>query len=204
LGDVGDLAMIKTRVEPLDKDIAVLLGDLSPAGRSAALASFARDALAEARQVNRNALGSEPRFDTFVDGREGAAIESVRPDGAIVFEFDLLRDLVIWIDAQLKRFSPVRTGRYRRSHAIFADGSQLDDPKALSRHAREIVFIPTVEYARRIEAGSSKQAPNGVYQAVAALARSRFGNIAKIAYTFRALDDVDLRDRRQPAIVLSL
>jgi hypothetical protein len=204
LGDVGDLAMIKTRVEPLDKDIAVLLGDLSPAARSATLAAFARDALAEGRQTNRNALGSDPRFETFVDGRGGAAIETVKPDGSIVFEFDLLRDLAIWIDAQLKRFSPVRTGRYRRSHLIFADGAQLDDPKRLPMDTREIVFIPSVEYARRIEAGSSKQAPNGVYQAVAALARSRFGRIAAIAYTFRALADSDLTNPRQPAIVLSL
>jgi hypothetical protein len=199
--------MIKTRVEPLDRDIAVLIrDDLSPAAMRATLAGFARDALAEAQATNRSTLGAEPRYETFVDGRKGGTLESVQPNGVIVFEFDLVRDVVAWITEQLDAHSPFKTGRYKRSHTIFADGVQVDGPKSIAPDAREIIFVPSVAHARRLEHGWSKQAPNGVYQVVAALARSRFGNIARIAYSFRALFDVpDLRgDQKMPAIVLTI
>jgi hypothetical protein len=46
--------------------------------------------------------------------------------------------------------------------------------------------VNTQPYARKIERGHSKQAPNGVYETVAHLAARRFGNMARIRFGYRS------------------
>ena len=175
---------LRARIEPLDRDIAVILSqDLSSEAQSRALANFARRELQDAQNVNRQALGHVPPHDTFVDGRASEALETVKPSGAIVFEFELLEDVFSWIAAALEKHSPKRSGRYSKSHAFYADNAEADpaNPPAAS----EYVFVSLQPYARKIERGLSRQAPDGVYQAVATLANGRFGNIAKVRFTYR-------------------
>jgi len=207
--------------EAFDKDLKIVLDeDLSPAAQSQALAEAAREALTEAVAQNTAALGHAPLHDTIVDGRtterdvlNGGTTEfSVRPDGTIVYEFHLVADVFAYIDEQLRKHSPVgqgsdpHPGLYRASHAFFADGQAADPLNAPP--AREYVFVNTQPYARKIERGVSSQAPDGVYQAVAALAAGRFGNIARIAYDFRSVQGARVRGRRSelpnPAIVITL
>jgi len=74
------------------------------------------------------------------------------------------------------------------------------------------VFLNIQPYARKIERGQSSQAPDGVYQAVATLAQRRFGNVAKITFSYRtAIGGAiiggrkgDRSDLRNPAIIVSL
>jgi hypothetical protein len=75
--------------------------------------------------------------------------------------------------------------------------------------AREWVFVSVAPYARRIERGWSRQAPDGVYQAVAALARRRFGSLAMVQFTYRGVSGLSFpkrrsaADMRPPAIVIT-
>jgi hypothetical protein len=175
---------------------------LSPAARSADIAAVATVALAAAEVVNRAILGRVPSHRTTVDGRAGAALESVRPNGGrIEFEFDFIDpELLHWISDQLHRFSPVRSGRYQRSHILLADGVEVD-PTGTIPQAREFVFINSQPYARAIERGLSPQRPEGVYQAVAALARRR-SNL-DISFGYRPLVDAGEKWMgAQPAIVI--
>lgn len=195
---------VRIRFEPIDRDIrALVANDLAPAAQSKALADFAREQLADADVQNAQAFGFPPPHDTFVDGREGAALDSVKPDGTIHFEFHLLTDLFEWIDAQLILNSPVRTGRFAKSFVFFADGVEADPKKPPI--ATNYSFTNTTPYARKIERGLSKQAPDGVFEAVATLASRRFGNIARIRFTYVSLSgkskDVG---SRQPAILVTL
>lgn len=181
------MARVTTRIEPLDRSIVLAIREGEPpAERGKRLAAYARAALAEAQEINRRATGSVPPHETYVDGKLGAPLESVKPDGVIVFEFDLLNDMFAWIGEMLVQHSPVLTGRYAASHAFFADGVEVV-PGADLPPAEEYVFISTVPYARKIERGLSPQAPEGVYEGVAALARRRFGNVARIRFSFRSL-----------------
>lgn len=181
--------VISTRVDPVDRDIRLIIDqDLSPAAQSERLAAFAGEALADAEATNRAALGMTPPHHTFVDGREGAALASVRPNGVIVFEFDLVFDMLEWIGKQLVRNSPVLTGRYARSHRLFADGMEIQ-PGGTVPPAETYVFVNLQPYARKIERGLSDQAPDGVYQSVAALAKRRFGNIAAIKFSYRSIQE---------------
>lgn len=177
---------VSVKLEPISRDIAVFLDDIAPKGRN--IAPFARALIQEAKDQNRRVLGVEPPSKTFVDGRLGAPLESVNPiSGTIVVEFELVGDVLRYIGEQLVIHSPHLTGRYERSHKLFADGIEVEPSSVLTTFADEWVFINTQPYARKIERGSSSDAPDGVYQAVAVLARRRFGNIAKIGFTYRGI-----------------
>ena len=214
---------LKTRVQPISRDLELFLAeDLGPKARSAMLAAFAAETIEEAKQANKQVLGVVPPYDVFVDGQEGAALTSVKPDGVIRAEFELVNQALAWIYEQLQIHSPVLTGAYASSHELFADGVDVGNPN-VAPPAEEYVFMNTQPYARKIEgyrglagvvhrAPSSPQAPDGVYQAVATLAKRRFGNVAKIEFSYRTAIGGEIiggraGDRsklRNPAIVVRL
>lgn len=175
-------------IEPLGKDIDGIIAEmLSPKARSTILAGAAREALAEADAQNQAVLGKKPPHTTTVDGSEGASEDQVRPDGVIVYEFAIIDDLFAWIVGQLQKASPVRSGRFAHSFVLFADGNEID-PNGVIPPASEYAFLNTQPYARKIEAGRSPLVPNGVFEAVAALARAKFGRQqAKISFGYRSL-----------------
>ena len=115
-----------------------------------------------------------------------------------------------WINQQLVTHSPVLTGRYAKSHAWYADGQPFDIDDV--PQAREYSVLSLVPYARKIERGESRQAPDGVYEVVAALANQRFGKIGHIGFGYRSpgLDPAGRRRRRedrserQPCIVITV
>lgn len=191
---------LKTRVQPIVRDLELFQSlDLGPKARSAMLAAFAAETIEEAKAQNKQALGAVPPYEVFVDGREGAPLTSVKPDGTIRAEFQLVNEALAWISTQLQMHSPVLTGRFAKSHELFADGVDTENPN-VAPPAEEYVFINTQPYARKIERGMSPQAPDGVYQAVATLAQRRFGNVAKITFSYRTVAGGE----RNPAIIVRL
>lgn len=177
---------IRTRIEPIGREIEVIIDQtLSPKARSKALADFARVELTEAQRINFKALGHLPGHTTRVDGRSEAPLDSVKPEGRIDFEFEVLAGLFMFVLQELRRLSPVRSGAYRASHTFFADFHQADP--ANPPEAREYVFINLQPYARKIETGRIQtRMPPGVYEASASSARRRFGNVARIRFSYRS------------------
>lgn len=189
---------IRTRIDPIEKEISLkFIPTLSSEGRSKLLADFARRALSDAQAQNRSVLGVTPRHETFVDQRRTIDIDSVKPDGQVVFEFELHSEMFEYIADLLILSSPYgregdkrpgHPGLYSRSHIMVVDGQLWPDPKqTIPPTAQEVFFANTVPYARKIERGLSNQAPTGVYQVVAAMAASRFGNLARIRFGYRSL-----------------
>lgn len=203
---------VKVKIEPISREIDLLLdASLSPAARSQAVAAFARSELSGTLAANRKVLGSETPYQQFVDGRRGAALETVNPDrGVIVFEFELIQDVVRWVRDELIRRSPVGppggAGSYRESHRLFADGIEID-PYGPLPPATEYSFTNPVPYSREIEVGKTKSgrqftlnvANYRPYDRVSFDAAKRFSNIAKIAYTFRGIVDGRQVNQRQAA-----
>lgn len=212
---------MKVKIDPVDQWIEVTVDELlSPQARSKAVADFARRQLDAAQDVNRKALGREPPFTQSVDGRQGAALESVNPDrGRIVFEFELINDAVRWILAELVRRSPVGpaggAGTYREQHLLFADGVEVAAEGELPP-AAEYAIINSTPYARKIEIGVTKagrpfviSAEPRLYDSVSHEAASRFSRFVKISYTFRPLHrgytirtKRGTRDMRYPTIIV--
>lgn len=177
---------VRMKIDPISKeDILFLTADLSPGERSRTLAAAARENLRQAQETNRSVLGMIPPHETFVDGRAGASEDSVRPDGEIVYEFELMNEMFEWIGQLLVENSPFLTGRYQDSFVFTVDGDVVD-PGAPLPEGEEFVFTNVQPYARKVERGLSNQAPDGVFQVVAAMASSRFGNLAKIRFSYRA------------------
>ncbi|MHC2016313.1 hypothetical protein [Methylobacterium sp. CM6247] len=173
------------RLDPISRDIAVMLNEeLSPEMQSAQLATFATEALAEAQDINRQALGYVPDHDTFIDGAKRDSLQGINPRSIVSIEFHLLIDVIQWVDEQLIIHSPVKTERYARSHVWFADNVEMDPQNPPP--AESYIALNAQPYSRKIERGQSKQAPEGVYQAVATLAKRRFGNIAYVGFSYRS------------------
>lgn len=205
---MGDVT-VTTKIEPFDRDIALIVSDLlSPEAQSQAIADFAQAALDDALATDAAAIGELPAYETIVDGQSGAPLGSVSPNGTIVFNFDLITEVVTWIEDQIITHSPIGSGKdphpglYQRSHRLFVDGEETETTK-IPADAKQIVLAPTVLYAVFIEPhggkpGESKQAPDGVYQSIAALGRRQFAGV-DISFTFQTVSGV-----RQPAIVINL
>lgn len=200
------------RLTAFSRDLEVMVDKtLSPKARQQLIAGAAREALSDAQAQNRLALGSVPEHETFVDRRKGAALESVDPDrGEIVFAFEvstLVDEMMAEIGRLLVTNSPVLTGAYQRSHTLYADGVEVDRFDPASK-ASEWVFVNEVPYARKIERGASDQAPDGVYEATAAMVGRRYGNVAQIRFTYRDLiggtRGKAAKAARQPAIVVRI
>jgi hypothetical protein len=208
--------MLSGSIDPIGLDIDVLIEqEFSPAARAQALADVARAQLAEAQAADKAALGFVPEHTTTVDGQRGADEDRVRPDGVIVYSFALMGDLLAWVSEQLHASAPVRSGHFRASIALFADGVEVDAAGDVPA-AKEYVFVSQLPYARKIEGSAerppeSPQAPHGVFEAVAALAAQRFGGQALITFAFRApVRETTLRkagstsDGLVPSVVITL
>lgn len=174
------------RIGNFARDINLIVSrHLSVEARQKMVAKEARRILAEAQEKNKAVLGEVPPHKRVVDGNVGAPLESVNVEhGHITFEFDLRMQALRWIGEQLVVNSPFRSGRFRDSIIVVADGVEVEpDDSGKLPPAKEYVFVSTVPYARKIERGLSSQAPEGVFEVVADLAKRRFGNIANIRYT---------------------
>jgi hypothetical protein len=222
---------VKLRIDAIDRRVDITFpGFYDDTTRSEVLADFARTELEKAKAQNASVLGRDPTYETYVDGKLDAPLNSVKPHGRIVFEFELQTEMFAWIADQLEVHSPVGTkgpfrpghpGLYRRSHILTADG-RLVDLRSVPPAAEEYVFVNILPYARKIERGLSSQAPEGVYQVVATLAQTRWGNVARVRFGYRtpiigAIHEwaattkmqTSRRDReewlrRQPAIIVTL
>lgn len=182
------------KIEPFTRSVQVFLKDIqSPQARSARLAKVASEGIAEIRKTNAAALnGRDVPPKVSVDGRQGAPLESVRPDGVIVANFDPLRSVLEWIGEALVVESPVRSGRYARSHVLLVDRVEFD-PDGEIPSGDLYRFVNRQPYASQVEPsgsapGQSPQAADGVYQVVAAVAGKRFGNIARVSYSTKFFD----------------
>ena len=141
---------VRTRVEFLDREFLL---DTSGADGAQVLAQFAREQRDEAIAINRASTGHEPRYDTFVDGARSDRLESVRPDGVIVFEFDVGSDVVRYCYDLLILHSPILTGAYQRSHSIYADGVEVETPDRTgtdAQHATRAVLGDQLQRRPRV------------------------------------------------------
>lgn len=187
---------VRTHIESFEHDINLIVrNDLAPAAQSAAIAKFAQAEFQKTDDTNRRVLGRLPPHVTTVDGRPGAPLESVNPNrGTIITEWDLMGDVLVWIGETLIERSPVVSGRYKRGHQLFADGQAVPIDAVVPK-ADRYLFINTEPYARKIEVGKTKagrdfviQVPNRIYERTANEAHQRFGNIAKITFTFQSIN----------------
>lgn len=156
---------------------------LSPREQSATLARIAREGLADLISSGRAA----PDYEKFVDGREGAAEETVRPDGVIVYRFDVLGEAAAFAMAFLLQRSPERSGRYRSGFWYAVDGRPVSrasfDTQRIAAGTQEVILYNREPYSRKIDVqlvgGRPIQVmvPPGIFDDAAKAVRRRFPNL---------------------------
>lgn len=124
--------------------------NLSPQARSAALASFARADVARLQREGRAALD----YTVWVDGRENAPLESVSPEGRIIYRFNGIAEATAFALGFCVARSPVLTGAYRKSWFVLVDGREWSAPLPEIPSGAEVLVVNTQPYHRKIDMGS--------------------------------------------------
>jgi len=127
-------------------------------------------------------------FIRFVDGRQGAVEESVRPDGVIIYRYRRLDEVVQFAMETLFDLSPVLSGEYRNSHVLFVNGIEASNLAKLAE-GDEISIMNVLPYSRKIEFGKMQMRVPGtskVYQSARRAIEGRFGNTVSVSFTYRA------------------
>jgi hypothetical protein len=160
--------------------------------RRQALIQLANQSFAAADRQNTEILGRSPDFQTIVDGQAGASPDRVKLGGTIVYLFKLgsatLQEAVDDAFRMLAELSPVQTGRFQNSFRLFVNGVEQNlvaGGEALElRDDDEIQITNLQPYARKIERGWSSQAPNGIFEVVAAGLKSRYASTLRINFAY--------------------
>lgn len=110
----------------------------------------------------------------FVDGREGAAPETVKLGGVIVSRYSYLAEVAAFALETLREISPVDSGDYKASHFLLHDGGEVPE---LPEAALEFFVTNDVPYARKLHVRHyGFTAPPGVYERAREMVAQRFGN----------------------------
>lgn len=143
-----------------------------------------------AKREHARIMSTDPkpaRFTRWVDGRQGAAEETVKPTGVIRYRYHRLEEIVQVAMETLFDLSPVESGEYRMAHTIFVDGVASRNLSAWDGQSPVVILNP-LPYSRKIEIGKMKMRVPGtdhVYEQAEIVLRNRFNNQASVVFTFR-------------------
>jgi hypothetical protein len=166
-----------------DRIVVAADGMLGPRERASAFASIVRADIARIDAANARLAGARLPHKTYVDGAEVASLAAATQRSEIVARWELGVAAVAFVLDILREAGPAKTGAYRASARLYVDGRGAQSAEEAAG-AREALILSTVPYARKIERGRNGYAPGKVYEAAAQAARARFGNVARIKFTY--------------------
>jgi hypothetical protein len=106
-------------------------------------------------EVIRAGQASE-RYDTFVDGREGAREETTRPGGAVEYRFNSWDKIIRESMLQLAMASPMDDGDFVRAWTLAVNGKPwTGDYEDIPLDA-DVMIVNPLPYARKVEVGAMK------------------------------------------------
>lgn len=156
------------------------------------IAATQKMVVAVAKREHAVVMNTAPQPSSFiriVDGQQGAREEAVKPFGVIVYTYPRLEGVIRFAMQTLFDLSPVLSGEYRNSHTLFINGAQAADLSSY-RPGADVAITNYVPYSRKIEVGSMAMRVPGtdeVYQRARRVVMARFGNLAKIQFTYRGI-----------------
>lgn len=136
--------------EFFERDLRLATAGLEPEAINKALAIFARQELAKAISA-----GASPEYEKYVNGRQGAAEETVRAPGPIVYEFVNWPLVIAAALTELQKRSPRKSGRYASSFIVMANQVPVADYRGIPADS-EVVIFNAHPATRKIEVGTNK------------------------------------------------
>lgn len=170
--------------------LTVNTSKMNAAQASATMARVARRERDRVIGETRARSGFTPPYRQVVDGTEGAALDSVRPDGHILLAFQYLAEVAEDTYNALVNRSPRDSGEYIRGIIILIDGAEAP-LTSISATTREVRIVASVPYARRLEIGRRRgggffvlQVGPFIVKETAETARYLFGSLASITFEY--------------------
>lgn len=163
---------------------------LSPAARGKAMAEFAEKTVADLIAAGK----APPSYRRWVDGVEGAAPETVKPGGRILYEFSNIAAATLFALGFLRARSPVGPGApkdkrypkaYRDCFVVSVNGRPIPWDSFVPRSVppdAEIFIFNTQAYSRKIDVQLVGRrplrfsVPPGLFDDAAKAVRRRYGN----------------------------
>jgi hypothetical protein len=148
--------------------------------------------VALAKREHGKVMQTAPRPERFVrtvDGVRSAREEQVRADGTIIYVYPRLDEVVQAAMDLLFELSPVLSGAYRMGHTLFVNGVEASNLAGWDGQG-EILISNVLPYSRKIELGKMTMRVPGsdhVYEQAEFALRQRFGNQARIVFSYRGL-----------------
>lgn len=167
------------RFETFARDLQLATADLQPEVINRELARFAKEELAKAIDGGE----ASSIYTQYVNGVEGAPVDSVRVPGAVLFEFSYWQPIIAFALDALRKRSPVLTGRYQNTHVVMI-GSQIVAPDVEIAAGEEVMLVNTQPYARVLEVGNVQvRAPgDAIYQSTRQVVQRQFGKAVDIRF----------------------
>jgi hypothetical protein len=165
----------------------------SVAAKVRALTSQQIAATAIARNAQIQASPPAPlRTVRHVDGVLGAPESAVKDGGVIVYDYGRLDVVAEYALDVLRQLSPVDKGDYVRNHVVMINGVTVDNPDNANSRALaswkpgdRITISNRMPYTRKIEIGRKGYRAHGhVYEKAAQIVAGRYGNLAKVFFTY--------------------
>lgn len=129
-----------------------------------------RDALIQAGRAS-------PSYRTLVDGRDGAAEESIKPGGVIIYRFNTLGQAAVFGLAYAVARSPRISGAYRRAWVVVVNGKEwrgdLNDIPPFA----EVWIVNSAPYHRKITTGGQRTIGRGIVEATRQEIARRYPNL---------------------------
>lgn len=161
------------RIETFDRDIKLATAGLAPQNIAKELAKLARSELSKALSSGE----ASPDYERFVNGRRGVIEDDVIPPGPILYVFTWWTDIITYAIQYLIDRSPERSGRYKRSWIVLANGRPVSNPKDIPAGA-EVTITNDQPYHRKIDVGHMRMSVERYIIDDARMAVNRiFGNL---------------------------
>lgn len=135
-------------LDAFDRELRFATEGLEPQEINKALAIFAKKSLGEVISSGQ----ASSRYERYVNGRQGAAEESVSAPGPIIYEFSLWEPIITFALTELRKRSPVKSGRFRNSFIVLANQQMVVDYDDIAPGA-EVIITNFQPYIRKAEGG---------------------------------------------------
>jgi hypothetical protein len=163
-----------------DRELKLATADLEPAAIKVALAAFAKESLAELISSGQ----ASPRFNRYVNGRLGAAEETVELPGPIIYEFSLWEPIITFALDALQKAAPRKSGRFAASFIVLANQHIVTDYESIGPED-EVIITNFQPYIRKVEGGQLGTARFAVFDGTKRALARVFGSDGRNSAAFR-------------------
>lgn len=162
-----------------DQEIRMATAGISPEAVNRALADFARAQLQKVQASGAASLS----YRLYVNDRPASSEYEVEAPGPILYLFSMWSEVIDYAIAELKRRSPVRSGRFRGSFIVVVNGNIVSSGKTIDATA-EVIVTNFQPYIRKAEAGLLGTKRFAIFDGTKRALTRRFGNEGRSAYGY--------------------